>query len=471
MLGDQIQKLRENKNLSQKQLADLVGVKTGLIAEWESGESLPDEDQLHFLSVLFKEEITSDDIEQSIPVKQVEPSLYESSYDIKKKPTKIKNFIYYIYGICALFLLISVIIVVVTIIGKKDHTDVKDGVETSYLANFADNPDSIEIVEKSVVKINCYGESRKLVAIGSGFIAFKNNVVITNYHVIEESFRVEAIDNQGKTYDIESVIAYDSEKDVAILKVSENIDVQPLSICDDSNIKKGEKVIAIGSPIGIQNSVSAGIYSGSILNGEIEMIQFTAPISPGSSGGPLFNNNGEVIGITTGSYESGQNINVAIPSSVFLQVYNNRTVEITLEDLYGKEVSPFQQILNRLTREPIMTDIDTILNKRDLLVKGEYYLVKAYVSRAYDNGDNDYTVSFSNIDMIGKDKNNISFVMGNILKGDIEDGFLYCKMPELEAKLFNTKDECMLLICKGTLNNSYDIVAVQNSINGSVYIR
>ena len=113
MLGEQIQKLRENKNLSQKQLADLVGVKTGLIAEWESGESFPDEDQLHFLSVLFKEEITSDGIEQSIPVKQVEPSLYESSYDIKKKPIKIKNFIYYIYGICALFLLISVIIVVV----------------------------------------------------------------------------------------------------------------------------------------------------------------------------------------------------------------------------------------------------------------------------------------------------------------------------------------------------------------------
>ena len=467
MIGDRIQKLRENKNLSQKQLADLVGVKTGLIAEWESGESIPSSEQLQFLSLLFKEQITSDDKDSSILDKSL-----DINNDVSTNTSKDKNRKkIFIVGLCIGLLLVVGLISIVLISINKGVTNNKNVIEQSRIINFSDNPDAIELVEKSVVKINCYGENRKLIATGSGFIAFENNVVITNYHVIEESFRVEAIDNKGKVYDIGSVLAYDSDKDVAILKVSANIDVQPLSICDDSNIKKGEKVIAIGSPIGIQNSVSAGIYSGSILNGEIEMIQFTAPISPGSSGGPLFNNNGEVIGITTGSYESGQNINVAIPSSVFLQVYNNRTVEITLEDLYEKEVSPFQQILKRLTREPIMTDIDTILNKRDLLVKGEYYLVKAYVSRAYDNGDDDYTVSFSNIDMIGKDKNNISVIMGNILQGDIEDGFLYCKMPESEAILFNTKDECMLLICKGTLNNSYDIVAVQNNINGSVYIR
>ena len=182
---------------------------------------------------------------------------------------------------------------------------------------FSDDPTAISAASQSVVKLNCYDESGELYATGSGFAAFEEGVIITNYHVIEDyPSRIEIETETGQTCDIFGGIGVAKERDIAILYYqhrSSNIDLPILATGSSEHLKKGEKVIAIGSPLGITNVVSSGIFSTYAKNGDATDIQFTASISSGSSGGALFNDNGEVIGITYASLESGQNLNFAVP--------------------------------------------------------------------------------------------------------------------------------------------------------------
>ena len=189
--------------------------------------------------------------------------------------------------------------------------------ETMIVEAFTNNPEAISLASQSVVKLNCYDENGDLYATGSGFAAFEEGVIITNYHVIEDyPSRIEIETETGQTCDIFGGIGVAKERDIAILyyqQRSTNIDLPILATGSSEHLKKGEKVIAIGSPLGLTNVVSSGIFSTYAQNGNATDIQFTASISSGSSGGALFNDNGEVIGITYASLESGQNLNFAVP--------------------------------------------------------------------------------------------------------------------------------------------------------------
>jgi len=111
-----------------------------------------------------------------------------------------------------------------------------------------------------------------------------------------------------------TLVKYDSSKDIAILSLNINIDLNPTVLGNSNNIKEGEDIIAIGNPYGWEKTISEGIISGIRDLEVIKLLQITAPVSQGSSGGALFNRNGEVIGITTlASYWGAQNINFAIP--------------------------------------------------------------------------------------------------------------------------------------------------------------
>ena len=188
---------------------------------------------------------------------------------------------------------------------------------TQPMSGFSDSPTAISDAAKSVVKLNCYDENGVLYATGSGFAAFEEGVIITNYHVIEDyPSRIEIETETGQTCDIFGGIGVAKERDIAILYYqhrSSDIDLPILTIGSSKYLKKGEKVIAIGCPLGLTNVVSSGIFSTYAKNGNATDIQFTASISSGSSGGALFNDDGEVIGITYASLESGQNLNFAVP--------------------------------------------------------------------------------------------------------------------------------------------------------------
>ncbi len=152
-------------------------------------------------------------------------------------------------------------------------------------------------------------------SLGSGFVINSDGTIVTNYHVIEgaTSARIEV----GKEIFEDKIIILAAEEawDLAIIKVdAKNLPVLPLGAGVDA-VGLGEQVIALGNPQGMKGTVSDGIVSTvkRDIGLEIDLIQTTAPISKGSSGGPLLNMRGEVIGVTSISLSSGQNLNFAIP--------------------------------------------------------------------------------------------------------------------------------------------------------------
>jgi S1-C subfamily serine protease len=152
------------------------------------------------------------------------------------------------------------------------------------------------------------------IAQGSGFFINKDGQVVTNYHVIKSGTSALIKLPDGAFFVVDGVLASDKTRDVAIIK-AHGSGFHALTLGDSDRLQVGEEVVAIGNPLSLESTVSNGIVS-AIRTVEDEggkFVQITAPISPGSSGGPLFNMAGEVVGITTSHLLGGQNLNFAIP--------------------------------------------------------------------------------------------------------------------------------------------------------------
>lgn len=177
----------------------------------------------------------------------------------------------------------------------------------------------IENIKDSVVMIETFDGEGNSIGTGSGFCAYKDNYIVTNFHVIQGAKKIKIIDDNKKEYDINKIEIIKSGDDLAIL--SGNFSFKPIQIANNK-LKAGDSVTAIGSPKGQLNTVSTGVVSNADDDYEIRI---TAPISPGSSGGVLLNNKNQVIGITYAAYNSieAQNINYAINVSYLEEMYNN----------------------------------------------------------------------------------------------------------------------------------------------------
>lgn len=173
----------------------------------------------------------------------------------------------------------------------------------------ADFSDIIEEAVKSVVTI------RTDVGQGTGFIIDEEGFIVTNAHVLAGASRVQAINSNQKTFDA-TFIGYNSNLDIALLKISGNYEKLKLDNSDD--VQVGEKVIAIGNPLGLQFSVSEGIVSATHRPGPNEInayIQTDAALNPGNSGGPLINKEGKVIGINNFKVGGGESLGFALESN------------------------------------------------------------------------------------------------------------------------------------------------------------
>jgi hypothetical protein len=149
---------------------------------------------------------------------------------------------------------------------------------------------------------------------GTGFLISGDGRILTNYHVIENGTSAIVKLPDGAFYVVDGVIAADKARDVAIIK-AHGANFRTLTLGNSDNIEVGEEVVAIGNPLSLESTVSNGIVSG-IRIAEAQggkFLQVTTPISHGSSGGPLFNMFGEVVGITSMGIEGGANLNFAIP--------------------------------------------------------------------------------------------------------------------------------------------------------------
>ena len=166
----------------------------------------------------------------------------------------------------------------------------------------------------SIVSIVMSDKDGHPLAQGSGFLISRDGHVVTNYHVIKTGSSAIVKLPDGAFFVVDGVLASDKHRDVAIIKAHGN-NFRPLTLGDSTRLQVGEEVVAIGNPLSLESTVSNGIVS-AIRTVEDEggkFVQVTAPISPGSSGGPLFNMAGEVVGITTSHIKGGENLNFAIP--------------------------------------------------------------------------------------------------------------------------------------------------------------
>ena len=180
---------------------------------------------------------------------------------------------------------------------------------------FHEDYDAIDVAARSVLRLVMLDENGEMLGSGSGFVAFDNRTLVTNFHVAQGAHTIIGSTDAGEEYLITYYYAADATQDVAILGFMSPTDLTPLTLAPpEAELKRGEPVVAIGSPLGIQNTVSIGNVSNvRVLVEGTEMIQFTAPISHGSSGGAVFDAQGRVIGLSTGNYEGGQNVNFAVP--------------------------------------------------------------------------------------------------------------------------------------------------------------
>jgi len=172
-----------------------------------------------------------------------------------------------------------------------------------------------ENASPAVVYIVVRDKEFKPIGLGSGFFVDANGLIVTNYHVIKGAKFATVRLNSGATLFVDGVVATDPNRDLALLKVSGG-GFPCLKIAEGALPKVGATVYAIGNPRGLENTFSGGMVSGhrEIKQG-LTAIQVTTPISPGSSGGPLLNVNGEVVGVTTAYLTTGQNLNFAAPAS------------------------------------------------------------------------------------------------------------------------------------------------------------
>ncbi len=173
--------------------------------------------------------------------------------------------------------------------------------------------DMIAEVKPSVVSILTFDGRGKALARGTGFCVGIDSIV-TNRHVIKGSASIQVLAGNGIKYKVIEPASLDDKADLALLKTEKlPLSIIPLAM-SDSPIRQGDRVLVIGSPLGLQGSVTDGIVSAfRSTDGLGDLVQISAPISPGSSGSPVVNARGEVVGVATLNLPGGQNLNFAIP--------------------------------------------------------------------------------------------------------------------------------------------------------------
>lgn len=261
--------------------------------------------------------------------------------------------------------------------------------------NYSDEVEKINISQlaQAVLYLELYDDDNILVASGSGFLIGDGTTLVTNFHVIENAYSAFAYSADGKMKtELGKVLAYNQTYDIAILECDNDFGVLPLQL-EESQPKQGDSIYAIGYPLGLANTVSDGIVSSVYTDSYgTDIIQITAPISHGSSGGALINQAGKVVGITSASYTSGQNLNIAIASKHISNLLSYPLQkEISLTELYQMLVHP--RTVSQILDNPSKYD-------------STYQIIEGYVSSvfAYSAGDSeviDYFIVSNYDDVLG----------------------------------------------------------------------
>jgi serine protease Do len=166
---------------------------------------------------------------------------------------------------------------------------------------------------------------------GTGFVIDRAGTTVTNHHVIAGGRKIRVKFIEGATYEDLTLLTDDASNDLALLRLvldkpksGKPPVFEPLKLGDSDSVVVGERAISIGNPLGLDHTLTDGLVSARRIIEGRAWIQMSVPVSPGNSGGPLFNMRGEVIGVTTaqlgsGLFGRGQNLNIAVPVKTLAQ--------------------------------------------------------------------------------------------------------------------------------------------------------
>jgi V8-like Glu-specific endopeptidase len=195
-------------------------------------------------------------------------------------------------------------------------------------------------VSPSVVMIQGQSDSSDIV--GSGFIVSRNGDVVTNLHVVRDMKVASVHLSDGRVFRSVEVVATDERRDLAILQIPA-FDLPVLELGNSNAVTVGERLVVVGSPRGLEGTVTAGILSSVRESDGYKVLQTDAAVNPGNSGGPLVNNRGQVIGVVSFKLRSAEGLNFAIPINYVRGLLNKLQDPISLEEMQkhlGSKLGP-----------------------------------------------------------------------------------------------------------------------------------
>ena len=236
-----------------------------------------------------------------------------------------------------------------------------------------------ENTNDAVVTIYTFDANNNPLSQGSGVVLNDKGWIATNYHVYAGADKI-IVKHKNKIVEYTGIIGLDVEKDILILKIA-NRTFPHIYIGNSNLLKIGQKIYAIGSPMGLENTITEGIISGLRSNSETSkhFIQISAAISHGSSGGAVLDTKGRLIGISTSTVIDGQNLNFAIPINEVLKIYKQ-------SDINPKALAAANFFYKGLAAEN-ENNFDAAINnyKRAIEIYPEYAMPYANLGNVYNN--------------------------------------------------------------------------------------
>jgi serine protease Do len=181
----------------------------------------------------------------------------------------------------------------------------------------AELPRLVKRVQPAVVTVMAYNDLDEMVFQGSGFFITPGGRFLTNYHVLAQAARAEVKTAAGRCYPITGVVAADQDWDLVMAEIDcpRPRHAAPSLKISDAVPEVGEQVAVVGSPLGLEQTLSIGVVAARRRASGGAYLQISAPVSPGSSGSPVINMAGEVVGVASLQVVKGQNLNFAVPAS------------------------------------------------------------------------------------------------------------------------------------------------------------
>jgi serine protease Do len=192
-------------------------------------------------------------------------------------------------------------------------------------------------------------------SLGTGFVVSNDGLVATNLHVVAGNSKITITLADHREFEVVEIWNGDRDRDLVVMRI-EAQRLPVLSLGDSGAIHPGDTVVAIGHPLGLEDTVSNGLVSAiRKLDEDLTVLQISAPIAPGSSGGPIFNDKGEVIGVATAIMLGGQNINFGVPVT-YLKELLKRPAKVSLEAFAtatAEEKTPAMEVKRNVPTLPV----------------------------------------------------------------------------------------------------------------------